>query len=192
MLHISFALKQDQELGTELVKIIKSNKAKQLELFNVACLLTAARIHRLQDTIFDLFKASVVSIYKDSDRLDKCYWISEFSPLDAEEYGQVFLDVVETSATAGWDQVIQSLTQLALILIDTAANANAFFAAAANTSMLGYLRIPLERARYSAHVFFCLYIRWHQNEKQWYQRGWAYGKSSKTGCGHSFEALQVP
>ncbi|KAL9554015.1 hypothetical protein MBANPS3_002999 [Mucor bainieri] len=134
MLHISFALKQDQELGSELVKIIKSDKANQLELFNVACLLTAARIHRLQDTIFDLFKASIVSIYKDSDRLDKCYWISEFSPMDAAEYGQVFLDVVETSATAGWDQVIQSLTQLALIFIDTAANSNAFFAAVTNTN----------------------------------------------------------
>jgi len=135
MLHISFALKQDQELGTELVKIVKSDKANQLELFNVACLLTAARIHRLQDTIFDLFKASIVSVYKDSDKLDKCYWISEFSPLDASKYGQVFLDVVETSATAGWDQVIQSMTQLALIFIDTAANANAFFAA--NTSKFG-------------------------------------------------------
>ncbi|GAN03661.1 Fanconi anemia group I protein [Mucor ambiguus] len=134
MLHISFALKQDQELGTELVKIIKNDKTNQLELFNVACLLTAARIHRLQDTIFDLFKASIVSIYKDSDRLDKCYWISEFSPLDAAEYGQVFLDVVETSASAGWDQVIQSLTQLAMIFIDTAANANAFFTAAANSN----------------------------------------------------------
>ncbi|CAO0793414.1 unnamed protein product [Mucor circinelloides] len=132
MLHISFALKQDQELGTELVKIVKSDKANQLELFNVACLLTAARIHRLQDTIFDLFKASIVSVYKDSDKLDKCYWISEFSPLDASKYGQVFLDVVETSATAGWDQVIQSMTQLALIFIDTAANANAFFAANTN------------------------------------------------------------
>lgn len=127
MLHISFALKQDQELGTELIKTVKSDKSNQLKPFNIACLLTAARIHRLQDTIFDLFKTSTISIFKDSYKLDNCHWISEFSPLDADEYGQVFLDVIEKSATSGWDQVIQSLTQLAMIFIDTAANANAFF-----------------------------------------------------------------
>ncbi|CEP15833.1 hypothetical protein [Parasitella parasitica] len=132
MLHISFALKQDQELGNELVKIVKSDKCNQLKLFNVACLLTAARIHRLQDTIFDLFKSTITSIYKDSDRMDKCYWISEFSPLEADEYGQVFLDVVDRSATSGWDQIIQSLSQLAMILIDTSANANIFFSGNTN------------------------------------------------------------
>lgn len=35
------------------------------------------------------------------------------------------MDIVEKSAT-GWDQVIQSLVQLALILIDTAANQGSF------------------------------------------------------------------
>lgn len=122
MLHISFAIKQDQDLGNELVKLIKSNKASQLEVFNVACLLSAARIHRLQDTIFDLFKLSIIAVHKDKDRTDHSVWIAKYSPLDAEKYGKVLLDVVEKSAS-GWDQVIQSLTQLALILIDTAANA---------------------------------------------------------------------
>lgn len=121
MLHISFAIKQDKDLGNELVKLIKNNKSNQLELFNVACLLSAARIHRLQDTIFDLFKTSVLSIYRDKEKSDRSLWISEFSPLDAETYSQVLLNVVEKSAS-GWDQVIQSLTQLSLILIDTTAN----------------------------------------------------------------------
>lgn len=127
MLHISFALKQDQDLGNELVKLIKSHKASQLELFNVACLLTAARIHRLQDTIFDLFKASIISVYRDNEKLERCHWISVYSPLKADKYGQVLLDVTDRSATSGWDQVIQSLTQLSLILIDSAANAGSFF-----------------------------------------------------------------
>ncbi|KAI8643309.1 FANCI solenoid 2-domain-containing protein [Parasitella parasitica] len=132
MLHISFALKQDQELGNELVKIVKSDRRNQLKLFNVACLLTAARIHRLQDTIFDLLKSTITSIYKDSDKMDKCHWVSEFSPLDADKYGQVFLKVVERSASSGWDQVVQSLSQLAMIFIDTAANASAFFSGNTN------------------------------------------------------------
>ncbi|KAI9362820.1 FANCI solenoid 1-domain-containing protein [Pilaira anomala] len=121
MLHISFAIKQDKDLGDELVKLIKNDKSSQLEVFNIACLLSAARIHRLQDTIFDLFKTSILSIYKDKEKLDRSIWISEYSPLDAEKYSQVLLDVVEKSAL-GWDQVIQSLTQLALILIDNYAN----------------------------------------------------------------------
>lgn len=121
MLHISFAIKQDKDLGDELVKLIKTNKTSQLELFNVACLLSAARIHRLQDTIFDLFKSSIVSIYRDKEKLDRSLWISSYSPLDAEMYRQVLLDVVEKSAS-GWDQVVQSLTQLALILMDISTN----------------------------------------------------------------------
>lgn len=121
MLHISFAIKQDKDLGNELVKLIKNDKSSQLRVFNIACLLSAARIHRLQDTIFDLFKTSIISIYKDKEKSDRALWIAEYCPLDAEKYSQVLLDVVEKSAL-GWDQVIQSLAQLALILIDTASN----------------------------------------------------------------------
>jgi hypothetical protein len=51
MLHISFAVKQDQELGNELVKIMKTNKMNQLDVFSTATLLSVARIHRLQDTV---------------------------------------------------------------------------------------------------------------------------------------------
>lgn len=51
MLHISFAVKQDQELGNELVKIMKTNKMNQLDIFSTATLLSVARIHRLQDTV---------------------------------------------------------------------------------------------------------------------------------------------
>ncbi|GAA5807873.1 hypothetical protein MFLAVUS_001253 [Mucor flavus] len=121
MLHISFAIKQDKDLGNELVKLIKNDKSSQLQVFNVACLLSAARIHRLQDTIFDLFKTSIISIYKDKEKSDRALWIAGYCSLDAEKYSQALLDVVEKSAL-GWDQVIQSLAQLALILIDTASN----------------------------------------------------------------------
>jgi hypothetical protein len=51
MLHISFAIKQDQDLGNELVKIMKNSKMNQLDIFSIATLLSVARIHRLQDTV---------------------------------------------------------------------------------------------------------------------------------------------
>lgn len=140
MLHISFAIKQDQDLGNELVKLIKNNKSNQLKLFNVACLLSAARIHRLQDTIFDLFKLSINSVYRDQEKADRSLWISEYSSLDSEVYGQVLLDVAERSAS-GWDQVVQSLTQLSLILIDSAANVGSFFASM--NSKVSYVIIVL-------------------------------------------------
>ncbi|CAO3580777.1 unnamed protein product [Absidia cylindrospora] len=119
MLHISFAIKQDQELGTELVKYIKSDKALLLEKFKMACLLSAARIHRLEDTIFDLLKQTIISVYKDNDKISKYSWISEYSKIDSDSVRQVIMEVSDKSAS-GWDQVIQSLTQLAMILIDTA------------------------------------------------------------------------
>ncbi|KAI8371281.1 FANCI solenoid 4-domain-containing protein [Choanephora cucurbitarum] len=127
MLHLSFALKQDQELGNELIKMIKANKSSQLEVFNIACLLTAARIHRLQDPIFDLFKTNITSVYKDNEKLERCYWILDYSSIEADKLGQVLLEVTEKSATSGWDQVIQSLTQLSFILVDTATSYGAFF-----------------------------------------------------------------
>ncbi|OBZ87914.1 Fanconi anemia group I [Choanephora cucurbitarum] len=127
MLHLSFALKQDQELGNELIKMIKANKSSQLEVFNIACLLTAARIHRLQDPIFDLFKTNITSVYRDNEKLERCYWILDYSSIEADKLGQVLLEVTEKSATSGWDQVIQSLTQLSFILVDTATSYGAFF-----------------------------------------------------------------
>lgn len=51
MLHLTFAVRQDQDLGNELVKIMKNNKTNQLDVFGMASLLSVARIHRLQDTV---------------------------------------------------------------------------------------------------------------------------------------------
>ncbi|KAI7907432.1 FANCI solenoid 2-domain-containing protein [Cokeromyces recurvatus] len=137
MLHLSFALKQDQDLGNELFKLLKNKKSGPLKLFEVACLLTAARIHRLQDTIFDFLKSSIISVYKDNEKLQKrCLWISEYFPLEANRYGQALLDVAEKSATAGWDQVIQTLCQLATILIDTASNTGNLFMSNENYAKL--------------------------------------------------------
>ncbi|CAO3626334.1 unnamed protein product [Cunninghamella echinulata] len=125
MLHISFAIKQDQELGVELLKYMKNEKLFLTEKFRMACLLSVARIHRLEEPIFDLFKTAIISIYKDSDKLKKSSWISKYSEFDSILLKQRLMDIVEKSAT-GWDQVIQSLVQLALILIDTAANQGSF------------------------------------------------------------------
>ncbi|KAF7730861.1 hypothetical protein EC973_001379 [Apophysomyces ossiformis] len=119
MIHLIFSIKQDQELGSELLKYMRSDKTHLFETFNMACLLSAARIHRLEEVIFDLLKKSIVSIYKETDKLRKCAWVADFARINHECVEKVLMDIVEKSAS-GWDQIIQSITQLAMLLIDTA------------------------------------------------------------------------
>ncbi|KAI9263424.1 FANCI solenoid 4-domain-containing protein [Phascolomyces articulosus] len=121
MLHMSFAIKQDQDLGKELIKYVKNDKSHALETFPIACLLSAARIHRLEDMIFDLLRSTVISIYKDNEKLKQCGWISKFSRIDGNRLQQVMMEIVKNSEH-GWDQIIQPLTQLAMLLIDFASS----------------------------------------------------------------------
>ena len=46
-LHINFAIKQDQELGKEFIKLLKK-EGKALTTFNVALLLSIARMQRFE------------------------------------------------------------------------------------------------------------------------------------------------
>nr|CAG8443169.1 6570_t:CDS:10 [Entrophospora candida] len=51
IIHINFVITQDQELGNESLRYMKSSKASLLTPFNLYCLLSMARIHRFQDSI---------------------------------------------------------------------------------------------------------------------------------------------
>ncbi|CAO3609229.1 unnamed protein product [Cunninghamella blakesleeana] len=144
MLHISFSIKQDQDLGTELLKYMKNEKLFLTENFHMACLLSVARIHRLEEPIFDLFKTTITTVYKDSDKLKKSSWISRYSNINANLIHQRFMDIVEKSAL-GWDQVIQSLVQLGLVLIDNGANLGNFLRSQfSNSRTKGLKQGPLE------------------------------------------------
>ncbi|KAI9312564.1 hypothetical protein BX666DRAFT_1865743, partial [Dichotomocladium elegans] len=102
MLHVSFAIKQDQELGTELLKYLKSEKSVLSE-------------------IFDLLRNNIISICKDSHKLRKCAWIAAYSDVNADVIERVIKIIAEQSAQ-GWDQVIQPLIQLSMHLIDMASS----------------------------------------------------------------------
>ncbi|ORE11485.1 hypothetical protein BCV72DRAFT_197412, partial [Rhizopus microsporus var. microsporus] len=117
MLHMSFAVKQDQELGNELVKIMKTNKMNQLDIFSTATLLS----------IIDLFKSAIISAFKDNERYQQCNWITKYSTSDSARFSTVLLEIADRSA-AGWDQIIQSMTRLSFVLIDSVANQGGFFA----------------------------------------------------------------
>ncbi|CAJ0870843.1 12568_t:CDS:2, partial [Entrophospora sp. SA101] len=51
IIHVNFVITQDQELGDESLRYMKSSKASLLAPFNLYCLLSMARIHRFQDSI---------------------------------------------------------------------------------------------------------------------------------------------
>ncbi|KAI8886800.1 hypothetical protein K501DRAFT_176834, partial [Backusella circina FSU 941] len=111
MLHIAYGIKQDDDMGGEFIKLMKKNTENSLKIFNMACLLT----------IYDIIKAPILAAYKDAEKLSKCPWISDWSDENVDAYKKVLLDISEKSAS-GWDQVIQSLTRLSILLIDTAAS----------------------------------------------------------------------
>lgn len=54
ILHVTFAIQQDQELGKELLRLLK--QAPALSSFAVALVLSVARTHRYEDAILDMLK----------------------------------------------------------------------------------------------------------------------------------------
>jgi Fanconi anemia group I protein len=127
IVHMCFAIKQDQELGTEFLKYIKKHKSRALNPFTLACMLSMARIHRFEDIVLELLKSTILSVYKDVEKLEQYPWLKE-----AESSGlckvpiKDMMNVVITKASSGWDQVTQSLVQLGVLLIDASVSASPF------------------------------------------------------------------
>nr|CAG8603704.1 2479_t:CDS:10 [Entrophospora candida] len=121
IIHINFAITQDQELGNEFLRYMKSGKASLLTPFNLCCLLSMARIHRFQDLVFDYLKSSIMAVYKDKEKLESAKWISKLDisqivsliPLD-----DLFKKVLKKTSF-GYDNVIQSLVQLGTFIMDS-------------------------------------------------------------------------
>lgn len=60
ILHVSYAAKQDQELGKTIVKLIKNEK--MLTPFATAVALALSRIHRFEDAVFDILKVTDIDL----------------------------------------------------------------------------------------------------------------------------------
>ncbi|KAJ3299522.1 hypothetical protein HK104_008618 [Borealophlyctis nickersoniae] len=120
ILHITFAIKQDQELGQELLKWMKTGDTHTMTPFTVSLLLAMARIHRFQEPALDFLKSAVVTCIKDALRLQKSPWIMEHSELSPTPINEIMMDIVQMSVY-GWEQVIQGLVEHALALLDLAA-----------------------------------------------------------------------
>ncbi|XP_077861464.1 Fanconi anemia group I protein-like, partial [Saccoglossus kowalevskii] len=84
ILHVTFAVKQDQELGREFIKYLKAGQqgssAKIVTAFNMALALSVARIHRFEEPVFDFLKTAILKSYKDEDKKKSSKWIEESIP----------------------------------------------------------------------------------------------------------------
>ncbi|KAF9354159.1 hypothetical protein BGX26_008025 [Mortierella sp. AD094] len=120
ILHFSFAVKQDQELGTELLKHMKSGKTAYLSSFSLACLMTMARIHRFEDSVMDYLKSSISSAYKDMERMQREPWVSNFEGMAPLPILEMFCDIIR-KVPFGLEQLTPSLVHCGVYIMDSMA-----------------------------------------------------------------------
>ncbi|KAK2549510.1 Fanconi anemia group I protein [Acropora cervicornis] len=115
ILHVTFAVKQDQELGKEFVKYLKTCQTTPgsiLTPFNIALGLSIAQIHRFEETIFEFLKSAVLRSFKDEERRKQSKWVRACCSVQEQ-----VLETVHNSLF-GWDHVTQGLVQLGFTLMD--------------------------------------------------------------------------
>ncbi|XP_078588448.1 Fanconi anemia group I protein-like [Branchiostoma floridae x Branchiostoma japonicum] len=121
ILHITFAIKQDQDLGREFVKFLKAGQqgslTKILSPFNVALALSVARIQRFEEPIFEFLKSAISRSFKDEQIRQGSKWVTEMVP-ESSNVTESLLETVKNSSY-GWDHVTQGLVQLGFTLMDS-------------------------------------------------------------------------
>ncbi|RKP34223.1 FANCI solenoid 2-domain-containing protein, partial [Dimargaris cristalligena] len=121
LLHISFAVKQDQELGQEVLKLTKITETPRLGPFLLSVLLAIAKIHRFETAVLDLVKGKICTFYRNSQKsqLVLSGRGNGRTPVADNTLTDTFHRLA-CNANVGWDQTIPSLIQLALVLLDVA------------------------------------------------------------------------
>eukprot|EP00795_Rhopilema_esculentum_P011958 gene11958-2534_t len=121
IIHVTFAVKQDQELGREFLKYLKaSRKGKEqdkLTPFNVSLALAISSIRRLQDNIFDHLKSLIIKAYKEEERRKNSCWFRELYK-EGCDIDAIFSSVLQYS-NQGWDDVVQGITRFGMLLMDS-------------------------------------------------------------------------
>ncbi|CAB3981776.1 Fanconi anemia group I -like [Paramuricea clavata] len=125
ILHITFAVKQDQQLGKEFVKYLKAcqqRPQKILTAFNLAIALSVAQIHRFEEPIFDVLKAAVLKSFKSIKLRSASKWMQD----NVESIPDISKEILQTvqNSMFGWDHVAQGIVQLGFYLMDTFGSKN--------------------------------------------------------------------
>ncbi|KAF9096291.1 hypothetical protein BGX29_008636 [Mortierella sp. GBA35] len=117
ILHFSYAVRQDQELGTELLKHMKNGKTAYLSSFSLACLMTMARIHRFEDSVLDYLKSSILAVFKDQERLQRESWVLQFEGMSPPLIQDMFYDIIR-KIPFGLEQLTPSIVQSGVYIMD--------------------------------------------------------------------------
>ncbi|XP_078386115.1 Fanconi anemia group I protein isoform X2 [Cetorhinus maximus] len=121
ILHIVFAIKLDHDLGRELIRYLKAGQqgdtSRILCSFNIALMLSVARIHRFEEQVFDFLKTSIIKSFKDGQFQQNSKFLQDLIPGQCN-VPEMILETV-TNSVFGWDHVTQSLVQLGFIFMDS-------------------------------------------------------------------------
>ncbi|KAF9130739.1 hypothetical protein BGW39_002740 [Mortierella sp. 14UC] len=120
ILHFSYAVRQDQELGTELLKHMKNGKSAYLSYFSLACLLTMTRIHRFEDSVLDYLKSSILAVFRDQERMQKDPWVLQFEGMSPPPILEMFYNIIR-KIPFGLEQLTPSIVQCGVHIMDYAA-----------------------------------------------------------------------
>ncbi|XP_065187448.1 Fanconi anemia group I protein-like [Sycon ciliatum] len=119
ILHITFAAKQDQELGREFVKTLKvcqqRSSSSVLSPFVLALALSLARIRRFEEPVFEILTSAISRSYRDAEKRKMSRWAYETSPV-VSNIASLLMDVCRLT---GWEHVMQGLVQLGFLLMDS-------------------------------------------------------------------------
>ncbi|XP_013780984.2 Fanconi anemia group I protein-like, partial [Limulus polyphemus] len=120
ILHVTFAAKQDQELGKEFVKMLKArqhNPKCVLSPFNLALSLSLSKMKRFEGQILDVLRNAVLRSFQEKQKKCDSNWMRKMLPMDFE----VTTSLLETISNSqfGWDYVTQGLIRLGFTLLDS-------------------------------------------------------------------------
>ncbi|KAG0346576.1 hypothetical protein BG004_001377, partial [Podila humilis] len=115
-----FVVKQDQDLGTELLKHMKSGKLAFLSTFSLMCLLTMARVGRYEDNVMDYLKSSILSMFKDEEKIQQESWVTEYEGIASPPILDMFRAITK-KIPHGMDQINQSIVQCGVYIMDSMA-----------------------------------------------------------------------
>ncbi|KAJ2124713.1 hypothetical protein IW147_001491 [Coemansia sp. RSA 720] len=149
MLHISYGIKQDFELGDALIGFAKDT-SDSLSSFSFACLLSLARIHRFEDTVTTLLRTQLLRSMHDEEMRVGMVWVRPYLLESRSDARELLYAVVERSSY-GWDQVTQSLIQLCITTVDYTARRNTYSPVACEQARQTCIRV-LQTA-FTTHEF---------------------------------------
>ena len=118
ILHIQFAVKQDQGLGEAILSLLKTGQMP-LGAFSLPLLLSIARVQRFEAQAIACVKEAIKGALTRRSWASTSPWLAQtVAALPEPSVQQLLLDTVRASGASGWDHLGQSFVVLCAALLD--------------------------------------------------------------------------